>query len=363
MSFITSIGVGIPAYTLTQHEVKEMVPQLFPAFRTKMRRLLPIFDHSQIDERQVVVHKEWFLEEHSFSERNQLYIDETIRLSVQSIQECMHNLKVFTHEFPLEQIDMLLFVSSSGISTPSIEAHIMNELPFRADVVRLPLWGLGCAGGAMALSRAHEWLQANPDKNALIISSELCSLTFQKDDQKMSNLVGTALFGDGVSATLMMGNESGQRSYIRSNVPKVRSTFSHIEKNTLDIMGWNVTNKGFEVIFSKRIPTLIESIWKGHVDHALQRMDMQSKEITSWILHPGGRKVIGEMKRVYNLDEAQIQYSVDVLREHGNMSSTTIFYILKRWIENGSDEKTSVLSSLGPGFSSEVLLLEWMQMT
>src|SRR5699024_9128639 len=147
MSFITSIGVGIPAYTLTQHEVKEMVPQLFPAFRTKMRRLLPIFDHSQIDERQVVVHKEWFLEEHSFSERNQLYIDETIRLYVQAIQECMHNLKVFTHEFPLEQIDMLLFVSSSGISTPSIDAHIMNELPFRSDVVRLPLWGLGCAGG------------------------------------------------------------------------------------------------------------------------------------------------------------------------------------------------------------------------
>lgn len=360
MSYILSTGLGIPTNELTQSEVKELVPELFPTFRSKMGRLLSIFDHSHIERRQIVVEKEWFKSNHSFSERNDIYIEQSIQLSSKAIKECLSNNQMLTEQFPIERVDMLLFVSSSGISTPSIDAYLMNELPFRSDVVRMPLWGLGCAGGAMALSRAHEWLQANPDKNGLIVSSELCSLTFQKNDQKMSNLVGTALFGDGVSATLMIGEKSKETSYIRTTVPKIVYTDSRLEKGTLDTMGWNVTNEGFEVIFSKRIPTLVDSIWKYHVKDVLKACNYMKSDISSWILHPGGRKVIEEMKLAFDLHDNHIQYSVDVLREHGNMSSTTIFYILKRWLEQSKNEGTSILSSLGPGFSSEILLLDWV---
>lgn len=359
MSFIASIGLGIPKNVLTQEEVKEFIPTLFPTYASKMKRILPIFDHSEINQRQVVVEKEWFQEQHSFKERNDLYMNQTIQLSIESIKDCLGNEHMLREKFPVEHIDLIIFVSSTGISTPSIDAYIVNELDFRQDVVRMPLWGLGCAGGAMALSRAHEWLQAFPTKNAIIVSSELCSLTFQKDDQKMSNLVGTALFGDGVSATLLIGEKSPERRYIRKRVPKIHLSHSHIEKDTLGIMGWEVTNHGFEVIFSKRIPTFIQSIWKKHVDHVLALTDKDEESITSWIVHPGGRKVIEEMMRVYQMAPQQIHHSVDVLREHGNMSSATIFYILKRWLELESAEEHSIVSSLGPGFSSEVLFVTW----
>lgn len=359
MSYIASIGLGIPNHVLTQEDVKDLIPTLFPTYIPKLKRVLPIFDHSNIEKRQVVVEKEWFTSQHSFQERNNLYINRTVQLATQSIQECLHNEHMLKEKFLEENIDLLVFVSSTGISTPSIDAHIINELNFRQDVVRMPLWGLGCAGGAMALSRAHEWLEVFPSKNALIVSSELCSLTFQKDDQKMSNLVGTALFGDGVSAALLIGNKSPQQKIIQKRLPKLLQSHSLIKKNTLGIMGWEVTNHGFEVVFSKRIPRLIQSIWKPHVEHVLTMMDIHKDSITSWIVHPGGRKVIEEMMGVFQLTQQSIRHSIDVLREHGNMSSTTIFYILKRWLEGKSDEKYSVISSLGPGFSSEVLLAVW----
>jgi len=359
MSFIASIGLGIPQYVLTQEEVKDLLPTLFPTYISKLKRISAIFDHSNIDQRQVVVEKKWFQNQHSFKERNDLYTHQTVQLAIKSIKDCLHNEHMLREEFPVEHIDVIVFVSSTGISTPSIDAYIINELNFRQDIIRIPLWGLGCAGGAMALSRAHEWLQAFPTKNALIVSSELCSLTFQKDDQKMSNLVGTALFGDGVSATLLMGNDSPQKRFVRKRLPKILHSHSHIEKDTLGIMGWDVTNHGFEVIFSKRIPTLIQSIWKRHVEHVLTTSETKQDSVTSWIVHPGGRKVIEEMMRVFHLTFADIRHSVDVLREHGNMSSATIFYILKRWIEGDSHEEYSIISSLGPGFSSEVLLTAW----
>ncbi len=359
MSYIASVGLGIPAYKLSQGEVKKLIPDLFPRIKSNVGRIWSIFDHSLIEERQTVVPKEWFMSEHSFVERNDLYTKHSIDLSIEAIRDCLDNHEMLSHAFLIEHIDMVLFVSSSGISTPSLEAHIMNELPFRSDVIRLPIWGLGCAGGAMALARANDWLRAFPNKHALIISSELCSLTFQKDDQKMSNIVGTALFGDGVSATLLCGEQSNGRKMIKKRVPRIIDSHSHLEKNTLDIMGWKMVEHGFEVIFSKKIPRLIESIWKRHVDQVLERMNRTPHEMTSWILHPGGRKVIEEMQRVYQLQHKQIQFSLDVLRQHGNMSSTTIFYILKKWLEQETDQEYSVLSSLGPGFSSEVLLLEW----
>lgn len=359
MSYIASVGLGIPAYTLTQDEVKNLIPDLFPSFESKLGRILPIFDHSLIETRQTVVPKEWFIEDRTFVERNELYQQHTIELSVEAIHNCLTRSELLSKPFPVEQIDAFFFVSSSGISTPSIDAHIMNRLPFRNDVVRIPLWGLGCAGGAIALARANDWLRAFPTKNTLIISSELCSLTFQKKDQKMSNLVGTALFGDGVSATLLCGDQSSERSYIQTQVPRITHTHSHLEKDTLNIMGWKIVERGFEVIFSKKIPQLIESIWKPHVNQVLEEASIPREEITSWILHPGGRKVIEEMKRAYHIHNEQVHYSIDVLRQHGNMSSTTIFYILKKWLEQATDEKRSILSALGPGFSSEVVILKW----
>src|SRR5699024_10620372 len=136
--------------------------------------------------------------------------------------------------------DLIVFVSSTGIVTPSLDAYLINERPFREDVIRMPLWGLGCAGGAMGLSIAAEWIRLHPTKNALIVCCELCSLTFQKEDMSTSNIVGTALFGDGVAATLLIGSESKYKHYLPTQKLKLGNTSSYTQKNSTNVMGWNV---------------------------------------------------------------------------------------------------------------------------
>src|SRR5699024_10087982 len=155
-------------------------------------------------------------------------------------------------------IDMIVFVSSTGIVTPSLDAYILNNRSFREDVIRMPLWGLGCAGGAIGLSRAFEWIKLHTNKVALIVCCELCSLTFQKKEISTSNIVGTAIFGDGVGATLLISSESIYKYRLQKNKLKIKNTSSYTKKDSTSVMGWDLTNNGLEVIFSKRIPKLIK---------------------------------------------------------------------------------------------------------
>jgi alkylresorcinol/alkylpyrone synthase len=228
----------------------------------------------------------------------------------------------------------------------------------------MPLWGLGCAGGAIGLSRGFEWVKLHRDKTALVICCELCSLTFQKSDLSMSNLVGTAIFGDGVGATLLIVEQSKYMGHLKKNRLKIKETNSFTKKQSTNVMGWNVTNNGFEVIFSKRIPKLIPILWKSHMYSFLEKSGVGLKDIKKVIAHPGGRKVLEEMESALQLKKDQLNHSYHVLESHGNMSSATVLYVLKKWLHEGQSstlqKDLSVLSALGPGFSSELLLLEWV---
>lgn len=360
MTYICSVGLGIPSHELSQQSVKKLVRGILTYSDRELSRLLPVFDHAMIDKRQFVMGEDWFKEKHSFKEKNDLYHKHAISYSLAAMDACLTNKEFLTKDFPYEDIDLLIFVSSTGISTPSIDTYLMNERPFREDVSRMPLWGLGCAGGAIGLSRAFDWLTAHSDKNVLIVCCELCSLTFQKDDLRKSNIVGTALFGDGVGATLLVGENSSFLSYIKQIKPQIRHTSSATKKNSNSVMGWNVTDSGLEVIFSKSIPALVGSFWKQHMECFLQDINLNSNEIYSYIAHPGGKKVLEAMEDVVQAPKAKFDHSYRILQNHGNMSSATILYVLYNWLNETIDEnKVSILSALGPGFSSELLLLEW----
>lgn len=360
MTHISSVGLGIPSYEIEQFEVKELVKSLFPYSKMRMKRLLPVFDNANVKKRQLVVEKEWFLEEHTFEEKNRLYMEYAQKQSLKAIDHCLNNQVHLTSAIPYEAIDLIVYVSSTGIATPSIDAHLINERPFRQDIARMPLWGLGCAGGAIGISRIHDWISANPTKTALLVCCELCSLTFQKGDTRKSNLIGTALFGDGASALLAVGQQSPYLNHSRRIHPKIKETHSHIERNSTDVMGWEVSNKGLEVIFSKSIPALVESMWKEHACSFLEKLDLTVKEIYSFIAHPGGRKVLEAMVRSLDTSSEKFIHSYNILAKHGNMSSATVLYILNEWMkEQVPRHSQSVLSALGPGFSSELLLLEW----
>lgn len=360
MTYISSVGKGIPEHNLSQEDVKMLVQDLFSFSGKEARRFLPVFDHAKIEYRQLVADADWFKEEHSFKEKNDLYQKHALTYSLLAIDDCLSNPYFLNNKIPYEAIDMIIFVSSTGIATPSIDTFLINERPFREDVFRMPLWGLGCAGGAIGLSRASDWLSAHPQQNVLLVCCELCSLTFQKEDRQKSNLIGTALFGDGVSAVLLMGENSPYLSYNQNNKPFIHSTSSRTMKNSNDVMGWDVTNNGLEVIFSKDIPSLVKSFWSKHINAFLQDNKLKDDDIYSYVAHPGGMKVLKAMEEVLHVSEEKFKCSYQVLKDHGNMSSATVLYVLDRWMkENIPDNEVSIISALGPGFSSELLLMEW----
>lgn len=360
MTYICSAGVGIPNYEITQEEIKELVKGLFPYTEKQVARLLPVFDHAEIKKRQFAVEKDWFKANHTFQEKNKLYQIHACQYALEAIDDCLMNQLFLNQPVPYEAVDMIIFVSSTGIATPSLDTHLLNERPFREDVARMPLWGLGCAGGAIGLSRAHDWITAHPDKTALVVCAELCSLTFQKDDHKKSNLIGTALFGDGVGAILLSGDQSVYHSTRKKVLPKINHTSSFTKKNSLSVMGWEVINNGLEVIFSKSIPNLVQTLWKDHITAFLQQANISESMIHSFIAHPGGKKVLDAMEETLHISKNKLAKSYNVLQNHGNMSSATVIYVLYEWMKETVDVKEqSIVSALGPGFSSELLLLEW----
>lgn len=356
MVYIASIGKGIPPYEMTQNDVKAIVQEVFKDNRA-LSKLMPIFDHAQINTRQFAVEKDWYLRRQGFEGKNRLYLKNAVSLSLQAIDKC---LEATGDMIDYADIDAIVYVSSSGIATPSLDAYIMNERDFKEDTIRMPLWGLGCAGGAIGLSRASDWLKANPQSTAIVVCCELCSTTFQHDDQSVSNIVGTALFGDGASCALLIGENSPFKDLLPDNLLSIKGSSSMLMKNSLDIMGWNVKDSGFDVIFSKDIPKLVPSIWKGHLVKFLQMNKLELEDLSTIIAHPGGRKVLEAMKESLDVKRPMLSHSYEVLRNHGNMSSCTVIYVLDNWMQSGihTEGRRAVLSSLGPGFSSEMMLME-----
>lgn len=360
MSYICSTGIGIPQHDINQQEIKQLVKEIFTYTDKQVNRLLPVFDNAAVNNRQFVVEKEWFKKDHTFQDRNDLYQCLAKKYALEAMDDCLTNTLFLTRNIPYEAIDMIIFVSSTGIATPSMDVHLMNERPFRDDVNRMPLWGLGCAGGAIGLARAHDWITAHPDKTALVICCELCSLTFQKGDIKKSNIIGTAIFGDGVSAAIVIGEKSPFLSYRKKIAPKIIHTNSATKRDSTDVMGWEVTDSGFEVIFSKSIPALVNTFWRDHINNFLQETQHRSDDIYSFIAHPGGKKVLEAMQDVLDCSNEKLDSAYKVLANHGNMSSATVIYVLQEAMkENMEPNKRSILSALGPGFCSELLLLEW----
>ncbi|MEN1969393.1 3-oxoacyl-[acyl-carrier-protein] synthase III C-terminal domain-containing protein [Lentibacillus sp. N15] len=360
MTYICSAGIGVPDYEISQQEIKELVKGLFPYTERQLNRLLPVFDHAAIEKRQFVVPMNWFQQAHTFQEKNKLYQTYAIHYALQAMDDCLTNKRFVKQTIPFDAIDMIIFISSTGIATPSLDAHLLNQRPFREDVERMPLWGLGCAGGAIGLSRAYDYLTAHPKKTVLIVGAELCSLTFQKEDHKKSNLIGSALFGDGVGAIFLCGNQSAYRANRTKVLPKIVQTSSFTKKDSLGVMGWDITNNGMEVIFSKSIPNLVQTLWKDHIDAFFKKLGTTEAGIHSFIVHPGGKKVLAAMEETGNISVKKLAHSYNVLRNHGNISSATIFYVLNEWMnEQFSGNEQSIVSALGPGFSSELLLLEW----
>ncbi|MGI8315309.1 type III polyketide synthase [Halobacillus mangrovi] len=361
MPYILSTGIQQADHTYAQTDIQNIVKELFPLKPHEINRLLPIFENADINERQFAMELDWFKEEHGLAERNKVYHEKAIQYAKSAVENCLSDERFLSGEVEPSMIDHVIFISSTGISTPTIDAYLINELKLKDSVKRTPIFGLGCAGGTSGVAKAYEYLLGHPEENVLIICVELCSLTFQHDDSRVSNFVGTALFGDGASAVLMAGDHSLIKGMSESSLLNVYSSSSRIKPNSTDVMGWKVVDNGFEVIFNKSIPRLVKDFWSVHMADVLKENRMEAKELPFIIAHPGGRKVLEGYQEIFDLPKRTLEISKNVLRNHGNMSSPTVHFVLYEAMLTVPEKGTkSVMTSLGPGFSSEIVSLEWV---
>ena len=250
-------------------------------------------------------------------------------------------------------IDMIITVSCTGFMIPSLDAHLINLMGFRSNVRRLPITELGCAAGAMALTRAWEFLRGFPERTALIISVELPTLTFQSGDSSQANLISSVLFGDGAAAAIVTGRP------VRG--PQIVDADTYTFPASLDAMGFELRDDGFHIVLSKDVPQMIRERIRQLVDCFLKRSALTRADLSAFLLHPGGQKLLSFIEQELELDRVDTQISWDVLGEYGNLSSATILFILDACLKTRHMKPGDhgLAAAFGPGFSAELLLLRW----
>lgn len=354
MAIILSASTANPEFILSQSSIKKFVFNLFQNKINDIDRLINVFENSQIQYRHFAVPVDWTLFEHSFKERNEIFSKAAFDLSVKCITDLLEKTNIYPTDFT-----SIIYVSSTGVMTPTLDALLFNKFSFNKNIKRIPLWGLGCAAGASALSRANDLTRANPNELCLILSVELCSLTFQNDDISKSNLIAASLFSDGCASAVLAGENN---SYVNNNknYPVIIDTLSVIYPDSLDIMGWEIVESGFKVIFNRDIPNIVKDKLKPEIDFFLEKSNLQISDIKHYITHPGGIKVINAFADAMNLNDDSISLSKKVLKEHGNMSSASVLYVLEEFLIQNSYQSGDygLISALGPGFSAELILFK-----
>jgi alkylresorcinol/alkylpyrone synthase len=353
---IVSVGTAVPDFRIPQDDIKDAVRRMFGTRLPQLDKLLTIFEHSGIETRHFCTPLEWFHEVHSIEEKHALFVKHAVDLAERAIIRCMAKVNI-----PPSEIDHIIFVTTTGTATPSIDAHLVNRLGFKSNIKRSPLWGLGCAGGAAGLSRASEYAKAFPEELVLLVSVELCSLTFLLDDASKSNIVATSLFADGAAAALVTGRADIHNPDDVLH-PQILTTQSTIWPDSLDVMGWDVTKEGMKVVFSKDIPTLVHRSMRGIVDSLIEPCGLTAEEIGLYVLHPGGMKVLKAYGEALAVKPGALSASERVLRAYGNMSSCTMLFVLEETLKHPAaptESRYGIAGALGPGFSSELLLLHF----
>ncbi|NNU34157.1 type III polyketide synthase [Mucilaginibacter sp. S1162] len=245
-------------------------------------------------------------------------------------------------------------MSTTGLATPSIDALIINKMRLNPHVNRSPLWGPGCGGGVSGMAKANIAALANPDAVVLLVAVELCSLTLIKSDYSKSNFIGSSLFSDGIAACIIKGDNyttSGNKvDYIASS--------SKLYYDSLDVMGWDFRDTGFKVLFSKDIPTFIHENVEQDITEFLTKHNLQLSDIKNFIFHPGGKKVLDAYTDALGIEGDFLNKTRAVMNDNGNMSSATVLYVLERFMRDGFEDGYGLMMAMGPGFSSEMVLLK-----
>ncbi|TAE25798.1 MAG: stilbene synthase [Candidatus Kapaibacterium sp.] len=362
---IVGLGTALPPHKVQQADVKNLVYALFSKEYRGLERLLPVFENTQIQSRYFSKPLEWFKKQVSFVESSAAYVETASELCFQAAAEAMRNAGLQASD-----IGMVVVVSTTGISTPSLDAKLIQRLKLSHTTRRLPIWGLGCAGGVAGLARAAELCSVLPPNTYLLmVAVELCSLTFQRNDITKSNIVASSLFADGAAAAILKDEGRGMRDEGKSaqesrsqptNPPAILNSYSFLFDDSEDIMGWDILESGLKVRFSRDIPTFIAEHLPQRLQEACAAWGLEREQIRRFVVHAGGAKVLNAYHTALGIPQKELEAAYTVLRGHGNMSSVSVLFALQEYCRtNEANGDFGVMMALGPGFSAEFVLFRW----
>jgi alkylresorcinol/alkylpyrone synthase len=303
-----------------------------------------------VEGRYLALPYEKYYDLHTWGDANNVWIQVAQELGEQALCRALHHAGLES-----KTLGALFFTSVTGISSPSIDALLINRMGLPANIKRLPIFGLGCVAGAAGIARASDYVRAYPSQAAALVSVELCSLTIQRDNLTVANLISSGLFADGSAAVIVTGDD------VNSTGPEIVATRSVFYPQTEEMMGWKVSERGFDIVLSPEVPVLIRENLGTNVDAFLADHGHKRSDIGSWVLHTGGPKVLEATADALDLHNGQLDASWACLKRVGNLSSASVLVVLEDVMKNRRPEPGTlgILAAMGPGFCSELVLLKW----
>ena len=340
---LLSLATAVPPHCFHQKDVMDAAWTVFGSRFPDYDRFASIFTNTGIFKRYGVKPFDWYLTQHGWPERTAAYLEGAERLFIEAATKALASAGLAAAD-----VDTIVTISSTGVATPSLDARVARRMGFRSDASRVPVFGLGCAGGVSGLSIASRLAEARPGTNVLMVAVELCSLALRLDELTKANIIATSLFADGAAAVVLRAGDGGETH--------IEATGEHQWPDTLDIMGWNVDPLGFGVILRRTIPELVTRELKPALTQILTRMKLNLDDIDRLICHPGGAKVIDAIEGAMSLHQGTLEHERGVIADYGNMSAPTVLFILERNMAKGLPRR-SLMSALGPGFTASCVSL------
>ena len=335
------LATALPPHVLPQDIVLHHARRILGPRYKSFERLVPTFATSGVEKRHSVVPVEWFFEDRGWADRNQAYVEGAERMFVDAARRAIADAGLAPRD-----IDQIVTVSSTGVATPTLEARAKSMLGLRDDVSRVPVFGLGCAGGVSGLSVAQRLAAARPGSNVLFVAAEACTLSFRNDRLDKADIIATVLFGDGAAAAVLSTRDGGRMV--------LEPGEEHTWPDTLSIMGWDVDDAGLGVVFDRSIPAFATEHFRAAADLCLGRAGYVAGDFDRLVCHPGGAKVLDALEHAMELRSGSLDHERAVLREAGNMSAPTVLFVLERALNAGVSGRVA-LAALGPGFTASFM--------
>jgi alkylresorcinol/alkylpyrone synthase len=366
---VLATATALPEHIVTIDDVKAYLNKVFPLTESRTSMMMEVVENAKVDRRYFIFPLDYTIEPRSLEQTTKEYQEHAVKLGRRVAADCLKNAGMAATD-----VDLIITVSCTGVIIPSLDAFLINDLGFRSDVRRIPITELGCAAGAAALGRAWDFLKGVTEGNVLVVSVELPSLTFQRRDMSPANLISSILFGDGAAAALITrGNSIPQPPPLNGNAghpersnrgqagPNIVGVRGFLIPNSIDAMGFDLRDGGLHIVLSKDVPQLIREKIGPLVEEFLSGYGLRQKDINAFVLHPGGQKLLLFVEEELGLPRSMTQYSWDVLRDYGNLSSASVLFVLREWMTKArmSSGDYGLLVGFGPGFSAEMMLLQW----